>query len=150
MNKKRVIAAGGAAAVSLIMALPAFAATTEQNTTTSPSYHSTQNHAHKKTGSSSSEGSEHKLTNADFGTVTSVDGSSFTLQRKTGTGTSTVTIDTDSTTVFKENGKTGADFANLEVGQRVVAMGVKDSSGNIADATSVNIMVRKARTATAP
>jgi hypothetical protein len=85
-----------------------------------------------------------KLANATFGTVTSVNGSTITLSRMMRTGsttpatTSIVTVETTSSTVYKKNGQ--ADTASdLAVGQRIVAMGTKDSSGNITDATSVNI-----------
>jgi hypothetical protein len=85
-----------------------------------------------------------KLANATFGTVTSISGSTITLSRMMRTGstttatTSTVTVETTSSTTYKKNGV--ADTASdLAIGQRIVAMGTKDSSGNISDATSVNI-----------
>ncbi len=79
--------------------------------------------------------------NASFGTVANVDGSTFTLTHKTKTGTSTVTITTTGATTYKKNGQVDT-AGDLAVGQRVVVMGTKDSSGNVASATSVNIMVR--------
>jgi hypothetical protein len=92
-------------------------------------------------GTASSTAMHQRLANASFGTVASVNGSSFTLSHKTKTGTSTVTITTTSSTTFKKNGQ--ADTAtDLTVGQRVVAMGTKDAEGNIADATSVNIFTQ--------
>jgi hypothetical protein len=97
-----------------------------------------------------------KLANAAFGTITNIDGLTITLsQTMRGHGsasttpptTSTVTVTTTDTTTYKKNGQ--ADTASdLAVGQMIVAMGTKDSSGNITDATSVNIMVRVPRAAT--
>ncbi len=89
-----------------------------------------------------------QLANAAFGTISNVNGSTLTLTRKTKSGTDeTVTVTTTPSTIYKKNGK--ADTASdVAVGQRIVAMGTKDSSGNIAAATSVNIMVREPRSAT--
>lgn len=77
--------------------------------------------------------------NATFGTVASVSGSTFTLTKKSGTGTTTVMVTTDTTTVFKKNGQTDT-LADVAAGQTVVVMGAKDTSGNVT-ATSVNVMV---------
>jgi hypothetical protein len=99
-------------------------------------------HTKKSGTSTTSTGTHQRLANAAFGTVASVNGNTITLTRKTKTGTSTVTAVTTGTTTYKKNGV--ADTASdITVGQRVVVMGTKDTSGNITAATSVNIMVRK-------
>jgi hypothetical protein len=131
MNKKQVLFMGGAAAVSFLMAVPAFAATTTATSTESASALHTHKGAHKK-----------HTAHAAFGTVASVNGSTFTLSHKTKTGTKTVTITTTSSTVYKENGKVSTS-AVVAVGQRVVVMGTKDTSGDISSAKSVNILIRK-------
>lgn len=95
-------------------------------------------------------GQPQALANAAFGTISSVNGSTITLTRATKAGTdSTVTVTTTADTTYKKNGK--ADTASdLAVGQRVVAMGTKDSSGNISAATSINIMEREPHTTSQP
>ncbi|MBU6323748.1 MAG: hypothetical protein KGI41_03840 [Patescibacteria group bacterium] len=76
---------------------------------------------------------------ATFGTVASVSGSSFTLTRRGPGGAATVTVTTDANTTYKKNGQADT-FADVTLGARVVVMGTRDASGNVA-ATSVNIMV---------
>ena len=141
MNKKQVIAAGSAAAFTLLMAVPAFAATpdstvTSANTSSALAPAGIHPHAGWHTGFTK------KTANAAFGKITSINGSTITLTRKTKTGDISVTVGTNSSTTYKQNGQPDT-VSDLAVGQRVVVMGVKDSSGNIADATSVNIMVRQ-------
>ncbi|MBA3788925.1 hypothetical protein H0X32_00835 [Patescibacteria group bacterium] len=89
-----------------------------------------------------------KLPNATLGTISSINGSSITLTRHLKKGTpTTVTVTTNGATIYKKNGQ--SDTVNdLAVGQKIVAMGVKDTSGNISNATSVNMMVRTLRTTT--
>ena len=144
MNKKKALAIGGVAAASLLMALPAFAATTTPTQSGAhPSHFAGKGGMHKFSGKG---GTHQPLTNATFGTVASVDGSTFTITRKTREATTTLTIGTDSSTTFKKNGQPDTS-TDLAVGQRVVVMGTKDSTGNVADATSVSIMVRGPRAA---
>jgi hypothetical protein len=76
--------------------------------------------------------------NFSGGTITALNNPSFTMQ----TGTTTVTVNTNSSTIFK-NADAAASFANLAVGQRVYVNGVKDSSNYIAAASSVNVIVAK-------
>jgi hypothetical protein len=140
MNKKKALAMSGIAAASLLMALPAFAATTPTTPSGTESSHVAKDGIHSST---THKGNHQKITNATFGTVTSVNGSSFTITRKTRETTRTLTIGINSATVFKKNGQPDTS-TDLAVGQRVVVMGVKDTSGNVADATSVTIMVRGA------
>jgi hypothetical protein len=79
-----------------------------------------------------------KLTNAAFGTVSAVNGSTISLSHKTKTGTANVTVDTTSTTVFKMAGN-AAVLSDVSAGERMVAMGTKDASGNITAATTVRV-----------
>ena len=142
MNKKQVLAAGGAAAVSLLMAVPAFAATPDISLASSNSSSSQVGSIGKHLHAGWHTGFTKKTPNAAFGKVTAINGDSFTLTHKTKTGDVSVTIGTDGSTVYKQNGQADVQ-SDLAVGQRVIVMGVKDTSGNIADATSVNIMVRQ-------
>ena len=140
MNKKQVIAAGSAAAFTLLMAVPAFAATPEVAASTNTGSSQVRTGTHPNAGWH--VGFTKKTPNAAFGKITAINGSSFTITRKTKKGDVSVTVTTDGSTAYKQNGQPDVS-TDLAVGQRVVAMGVKDSSGNISDATSVNIMVRQ-------
>ena len=140
MNKKQVLAAGGAAAVSLLMAVPAFAATTATPSVAGANSSQFRTVIHPNAGWHT--GFTKKTPNVAFGKITAINGSTLTLTRHTKNGDVSVTVGTDSSTVYKQNGQPDT-VSDLAVGQRVVAMGVKDTSGNIADATSVNIMVRQ-------
>jgi len=142
-KKKALLTIGGAAAAGLLMAIPAFAATTTPiQSGTNPSHFAGKGGFHKFKGA---KGTQQPLTNAVFGTIASLDGSTFTITRATHEATTTITVTTDASTTFKKNGQ--ADIStDLAVGQRIVVMGAKDSSGNVPVATSVNIMVRTPRT----
>lgn len=78
--------------------------------------------------------------NASFGRVETVNSSNFTLLVKGGTTTSTVTVATSASTIFKKNGQTDT-ASSLMPGERVLVMGTKDGAGNIT-AASVNVLVR--------
>jgi len=78
--------------------------------------------------------------NATFsGTVVSVNGSSFVLAtRQRGSQT----INTTSSTTFKENGQTSVSMGNVTVGENVMASGVWDSTNKTVAASSVTIVVK--------
>jgi hypothetical protein len=148
MNKKQVLAAGGAAAVSLLMAVPAFAATPS---VTSNGNSSSSSVAHTWKYAGWHAGTNKKTPNAAFGKITAINGSTITLTHGSKTGKVSVTVTTTDATTYKNNGVADTS-TDLAVGQRVIVMGTKDSTGNITDATSVNIMIRqhvkKTKTAT--
>ena len=82
--------------------------------------------------------------NMSLGTITAISGSNFTMDSHSKTGTSTVNVATTASTVFKNN-QTVSALSNLAVGQRVVVAGTKDSSNNIASATSVTVITGNRR-----
>lgn len=68
---------------------------------------------------------------AAFGSVSNItSGSSFTLAERSKTGTTTLTIDTNSSTAFRE-GTTTAGFSNLAVGNLVAVTGTTTSTNEI-------------------
>lgn len=117
-NKKKVLVVSGAAAL-LLFGVPAFAATTRP--------HTIQIIARS-----------HRLSQAAFGTVQSINGATITLSHKAKDGIQNVTVTTNSTTVYKQKG-TITTASSVAVGDRIVAMGIKDEEGNITNATSVHI-----------
>ena len=73
------------------------------------------------------------------GTVTAVNGSSFTLSRTDKAGkTTTTAVTTDSTTVFTKGRKESAALTDVTVNSRVVVVGTRTSDGGIL-ATHVHI-----------
>lgn len=77
------------------------------------------------------------------GTVSAINGTSFTLQMKVRkNSTKTLTINTASSTAFTKNGQADS-FSDLAVGQAVSVQGPLDSlSSSTIDATGVNIIIR--------
>ena len=76
---------------------------------------------------------------AAFGSVSAVTGdASFALDERTKTGTTTLTIDTDSGTAFRE-GTTTAEFSDIAVGNLVAVIGTTTSTNEIL-ASKVTIM----------
>jgi len=76
---------------------------------------------------------------AAFGTVSAINGSSsFSLAEKTKTGTTTLSIDTNQSTVFRE-GTTTASFSTIAVGNLVAVSGTTTSTNEIL-ASKVTIM----------
>jgi len=81
-----------------------------------------------------------------FGSVTAVNGGSFTLQTKAFKGRKAastpalaLTVNTSSTTVFKKDGQT-ATLADLASGQNIMVIGTRDSTGTMITASRVNIV----------
>jgi hypothetical protein len=137
MLKKSIVIAGSVLVLSLFVTTGALAANTKHTSKT--------NLTSGMHSSVKSKGMMKPLSNMSFGTVTAVNGSSFTITSKkmgkTSTTTSTpvtITVNTSSTTVFKKDG-VAATLGDLAVGQTVSVNGVKDVSGTIANAKSVNI-----------
>src|ERR1035437_9950292 len=142
MLKKSIVIAGSMLVLSLFVTTGALAATTKHTKITSKTTIATGMHTFAK-----GKGMMKPLQNMSFGTVSTVHGSSFTITPKkmgktsTITTTSTpvtITINTSSTTVFKKDG-IAATLGDIAVGQTVSVNGVKDVSGTIVNATSVNI-----------
>ena len=80
-------------------------------------------HAGSSTGRSFASSTRPFVKPTTFGSVSDISsGSSFTLAERTKTGTTTMTIDTDSSTAFRE-GTTTAGFSNLAVGNLVAVTG---------------------------
>lgn len=78
--------------------------------------------------------------NASFsGSVTAVNGSNFTLLTK---NRGSQTINTTSSTTFKENGITSASISNVTVGENVETYGVWDSTNSTVAAAGVTIVVK--------
>ncbi len=76
---------------------------------------------------------------AAIGSVSSIiDSSSFNLAERTKTGTTTLTIDTNSSTTFRE-GTTTAEFSNLAIGNLVAVTGTTTATDQIL-ASKVMIM----------
>lgn len=78
--------------------------------------------------------------NATFsGTVSSVNGASFVLATKQ---RGSQTVNTTSTTVFKEKGQTSISMSNVTVGENVTTSGVWDSTNSTVAASTVTIVVK--------
>ncbi|MDD5318319.1 MAG: DUF5666 domain-containing protein [Candidatus Pacebacteria bacterium] len=98
-----------------------------------------------KPGVNHSENIQHK-SNISIGTISAINGASFTLDKwehGTTTAATALTVVTDNNTLFKLNGKTATStggVGNLAIGQRVVVLG--SVANNTVTATSVNIMAR--------
>jgi len=73
------------------------------------------------------------------GTVSSVSGSSFVLASKQ---RGNQTINTDSTTKFKESGQTSVSMSNVAVGENITTSGLWDSTNSTVAATNVTIVVK--------
>ena len=57
-------------------------------------------------------------------------------------GTTTVTVNTTGTTIFKKDGQV-APLSDLAIGQRVIVVGIRDiPNKNIINATKVNISTK--------
>jgi len=143
MSKKSIVIAGSMLALSLFVAVPAMAATTTKHT-------KTINTTTVKTMHSSKKGKGMMVrTNMSFGTVATINGSTFTLtskkMMKTGTTITTnpitITVNTSATTVFKKDG-TAATLGDLAIGQTITVKGAKDANNVIANATNVNIVTK--------
>jgi len=145
MNKKKVLVVSGTAAVFLIMAVPVFADTATPTPAGQTLAHQFRKGSHKNIAGQ--HGMHQKLANATFGTISNINGSVITLTRNVREASSTVTVTTTDTTTYKKNGQPDV-ASDLAIGQRIVAMGTKDSSGNISNATSVNIFIRPTHNAT--
>ena len=75
-----------------------------------------------------------------YGSVTAVNGSSFTLQSK---DRGSQTVNTTVSTVFKKNGQTDANgMTDVTVGANVIVSGVWDSKNSNISATGVNIVLK--------
>jgi hypothetical protein len=139
MTKKSIVITGSVVALSLLIAIPALAATIASKIPAKTT---------AKAGTHSPIKGKRKMVsqNISFGTVSAINGSSFTLTSKkiskTGSGATTapvtITVNTDANTVFKKD-KAAASLSDLVVGQTVVVNGVKDANNNIASAISVSI-----------
>jgi Domain of unknown function (DUF5666) len=78
--------------------------------------------------------------NATFsGSVSSVNGASFVLATK---NRGNQTINTTSTTIFKESGLTSVGMGNITVGENITTSGVWDSTSNTVAASKVTIVVK--------
>jgi hypothetical protein len=74
------------------------------------------------------------------GTVTALNSPSFTLQS---TSRGSQTVNTDSTTVFNENGKTDSNgISDIMVGSKVIVTGVWDSANSNITASKINLILR--------
>ena len=73
------------------------------------------------------------------GTVSSINGSSFALATK---NRGDQTINTDSSSVFKENGQSSVSIGNVTVGENIIASGLWDSTANTVAASNVTIVVK--------
>ena len=109
--------------------------------TTGPPMGNMGGHAGSNTGRSFASSTRPFVRPAAFGTVSSIaSGSSFALSERTKAGTTTITIDTDSGTTFRE-GTTTAGFSNLAVGNLVAVTGTTTSTDQIL-AGKVDIMAK--------
>ena len=80
--------------------------------------------------------------NITFGKITSLNGSTFTVESHNKNATTTISVTTTATTTFKKDAAT-ASLTDLAVGEHVLIAGTKDSSGqNIAQATSIHIITQ--------
>ncbi|MDR3558341.1 MAG: DUF5666 domain-containing protein [Candidatus Pacebacteria bacterium] len=99
--------------------------------TTGPPAGNRGGHAGSTTGRSFASSTRPFVKPAAFGSVSSItSGSSFTLAQRSMTGTTTLTIDTDSSTTFRE-GTTTAGFSNLAIGNLVAVTGTTTAVGEI-------------------
>lgn len=86
---------------------------------------------------------ETKKLNMNLGTITAINASGFTMQRVVKHATSTITVNTTNTTIFKKNGQT-AVFSDLLVGQRVLVNGTYNSTTGVIDPVlKVSIITKK-------
>ncbi|MBI3888198.1 hypothetical protein HY311_00175 [Candidatus Nomurabacteria bacterium] len=146
MSKKSIVIAGSMIALSLFVAVPAMAAGTMKQNRAVNAMSDKANIAHP-----SKKGTGMMVRrNMSFGTISAINGSSFTITSKkmvkTGTTTTTtnpitITVNTSATTVFKKDG-TAATIGDLAVGQMVMVKGVKDVNNVIANATNVSIVTK--------
>jgi len=99
--------------------------------TTGPPAWKKGGHAGSITGRSFASSTRPFVRPTAFGSVSAItSGSSFTLAQRTKTGTTTMTIDTDSSTTFRE-GTTTASFSNLAVGNLVAVTGTTTSTNQV-------------------
>jgi hypothetical protein len=144
MLKKSIVIAGSMLVLSLFVTTGVLAATTTTKHTKVTSKTNLVGGMHSST---KGKGMMKPIQNMSLGTVSAVNNSSFTITSKkmgkTNTITTTptpvtITVNTSSTTIFKKDGVV-ATSGDLAVGQTVSVNGVKDVSGTIANAISVNI-----------